>query len=164
VTYRLYTLGELRLDGPAGDVRSLRRKDRLLLAFLARANGPVTRAELAALLWGRSDEGRARQSLRQSLFALRRELGDALDVGPESVRLRPGAMELDLASLESAVAAGRPREALSLWCGEFLRGHEDAGDEPLRLWIEAERAALRSLIPVALDALMATARGTGEWE
>jgi DNA-binding SARP family transcriptional activator/tetratricopeptide (TPR) repeat protein len=162
-TYVLRTLGALRLEGPAGDVRSLRRKERLLLAFLARAAGPVPRSELTALLWGRSEEGRARQSLRQALLGLRRLLGDALEVGSDAVRLGPGVVALDLAGLEAAVRAGRPAEAASLWGGEFLPGLEDAGDEPLRAWIEDERTTLRSLLAGVLDSLVAAARADGEW-
>jgi DNA-binding SARP family transcriptional activator/tetratricopeptide (TPR) repeat protein len=163
VTYLLRTLGALRLEGAAGDVRSLRRKERLLLAFLARAAAPVPRSELTALLWGRNEEGRARQSLRQALLGLRRLLGDALEVGSEAVRLRPGEVALDLAVLEAAVRAGQPRDAVSLWGGEFLPGLEDAGDEPLRVWIEDERATLRSLLAGVLDGLVAASRADGEW-
>jgi DNA-binding SARP family transcriptional activator len=60
----LRTLGEVRLGGVAGDM-SGRRKDLGLLAYLARkAPHPVSRAELADLLWEDRDEARARQSLR----------------------------------------------------------------------------------------------------
>jgi DNA-binding SARP family transcriptional activator/TolB-like protein len=152
------TLGELRVDGPAGTVRGLRRKERLLLAFLARTASPVPRARLGALLWGRAPDARAKHSLRQAIFALRQVLGDGLDVGADAVGLRAGAVDLDVALLEAELAAGRPGAALAWWHGEFLAGLEDAGDEPLREWIDAERAALQRLLAAAHAQLAAAAR------
>ena len=48
------------------------RKDRLLLAYLALSAGrPQARDRLAGLLWGDRAETQARDSLRQSLAAMR---------------------------------------------------------------------------------------------
>ena len=50
------------------------RKDRLLLAYLALNPGrPLARDRLAGLLWGDRGETQARDSLRQSLAAIRQE-------------------------------------------------------------------------------------------
>jgi hypothetical protein len=52
-SFSLLTLGELRLTGPAGPVLTGRRKELVLLAYVARrAPKPVPREELATLLWG----------------------------------------------------------------------------------------------------------------
>lgn len=153
--YRLWTLGGMRLEGPSGPVAGLRRKERLLLVYLARAAAPVRRSELLALLWGSQPEARARHGLRQALCALRRVVPEAICAGSELACVVCGSVELDLAELEQAVADGRPAPALALWGGEFLPDLEDAGDEPLRAWIAAERAALRRLVDGALDAAVA---------
>jgi DNA-binding SARP family transcriptional activator len=54
------------------------KKNRALLAVLALSPGmTATRERLAGLLWGDRPDEQARSSLRQSLAALRKELGDA---------------------------------------------------------------------------------------
>ena len=160
---KLRTLGELRLEDAGPAVRSLRRQERLLLAYCAR-HGVVRRAELIALLWGNRDESSARHSLRQALFSLQRALPGVLDVSAETVRIRPHTIELDLRRLEDDVQQGRITDALARWRGDFLAGLEDAGDEPLRAWIAAERAGLSRRLDGVIDTLLDQARSTGEWE
>ncbi len=148
---RLMTLGELRLEG--GDRRAppLRRKERVLLAYLARHGGMATRTELATLLWGERDESSARHSLRQAIFSLRRALGDAVLVDATTVRLAPDVVELDLDLLERHASAGLGSAAFAEWRGEFLADVEDGGDGPLRAWIAAERAGLHALLERTLE-------------
>ena len=63
-------------DGTGRSLALTGRKDRALLGFLAASAGvPWPRDKLAALLWGDTAEGRARDSLKQSLLRLRRRLG-----------------------------------------------------------------------------------------
>ena len=93
---RLRTLGHLELHD--GDVQFLarRRKELVLVALLAQASpGPVPRRDLMQLLWEDRDEGRARHSLRQALSDIRRVLGDALTLTPESAALAAGAVTMD---------------------------------------------------------------------
>lgn len=159
----LRTLGELRLTGPAGELLRGRRKELVLLAYLAhRAPRPARRAELVHLLWGDRDEKRARHSLRQALLVLRRTVGDGLTIGPETVALASGVVELDLAAFEAAVAAGRYAEAVDLWGGDFLLATEDAGGEAYRLWMEAERERARRRLAEALEALSAAAAAAAD--
>ena len=109
-SFVLTTLGELRLEGTAGSVLSGRRKELVLLAYLARrAPRPVSRDELAALLWGERDEEKARQSLRQALHQLRQALGSAIDVTNDKVRIADGAVALDATLLE----LGTPKRLLA---------------------------------------------------
>ncbi|HUF70734.1 MAG TPA: BTAD domain-containing putative transcriptional regulator [Longimicrobiales bacterium] len=164
-SFRLKTLGELRLEGPDGDVRELRRRERALLARIARcAPAPIRRAELTALLWGERDDARAKHALRQALFALRRVLGDALEVGGENVRLRPGTVELDVTTLEAELSAGRAAAAFDLWHGAFLDGVEEDADDTFRSWIESERAVVRRLLESALEMLRVAAQSNGAWD
>lgn len=73
---------ELRLFGPSSltvqgkPVRLHSGKTMALLAYLIlETRSAHSREKLAGLLWGESPEKRARQSLRQSLYSLRRTLG-----------------------------------------------------------------------------------------
>jgi DNA-binding SARP family transcriptional activator len=160
----LFTLGAPRLSGGSGAPFSTRRKALVLLAYLAgRAERPVPREELAALMWGDRTSARARQSLRQVLLELKRALGTGLDVGPVSVTLAGDALALDAAEFDRAIAAGDFEAAVALWGGDFLDGLDDVGSEPCRVWLEAERARLRAGLSLALERLTAAAEARGAW-
>ena len=157
-------MGELRLEGDAAARLSSRRKELALLTYLARrAPRSIARGELAELLWGNRDAVKARQSLRQALLELKRTVGEGLDVGAEKVRLAPDAVVLDLVSFETDLAAGRWRETVAQWTGEFLADVEDLGGEEFRIWLEAEREGCRRGLRTALQGLIEEARRGGAW-
>ena len=160
---QLRTLGELRLVGPAGELLAGRRKELVLLAYLAqRAPRSVRREELVGLLWGEREEQRARHSLRQALLALRRTIGDGLTLTPEVVTLAADCVALDLTTFEAAVGEGRSQEAVNLWHGDFLPATEDVGAEPCRLWVEATRERARRRLAEALQHLITEAATAGD--
>jgi DNA-binding SARP family transcriptional activator/TolB-like protein len=161
-SFSLLTLGELRLVGPAGPVLTGRRKELVLLAYVARrAPKAVSRDELATLLWGERDEEKARQSLRHALHQLRRALDDAIDVTTEHVRTADGMIEVDAVLLEREIADGRPADAVARWGGDFLPGAEDVGGDAYRSWLEREREALRRTTISAFSRLVDEARSSG---
>jgi len=148
----LRTLGDLRLGGADGEVLRGRRKELVLLAYLARRSPrPVRREELIGLLWDERDEIHARQSLRQALLQLRRALGDGVVVTRESVQLLDGVVELDVRVFEAEIREGRASAAVERWDGEFLLGAEDVGGETYRNWIETERGTLRRRLSAAFE-------------
>jgi DNA-binding SARP family transcriptional activator/Tfp pilus assembly protein PilF len=160
----LRTLGRIELTRGETPVLPRRRKELVLLALLARRSPRgVTRAELAALLWGNRDETRARHSLRQSISELKAELGESLEITSETVRLTPGAVALDLRTFETAAEAGPEEEAAKLWQGDFLAGCEDLAAEELRTWIEQERAGLHAQLARVYRRLADRARASGDW-
>ena len=160
----LRTLGELRLEPAQSAALSSRRKELILLAYLARRGPrPLPRAEAAALLWPDRDERLARQSLRQALLELRQVVGEGLVVENETIRLEAGAVEVDAAVLERAIEAGQPAQAVAQWGGDFLAGAEDIGGEELRTWLEAERQGLRRRVATAFADLVEDARRRGAW-
>jgi DNA-binding SARP family transcriptional activator len=162
---RLRTLGELRLEGVELAGHSRRRKELVLLAYLARrAPRTLSRGEAAALLWDQRDERHARQSLRQALTELRRVAGDALTAEGDRIAVAPGAVTLDAAELEQAVSEGRHEDAVRLWAGDFLPGVEELAGETLRGWLEAEREGLRRTLEHALERLVAAAAERGAWD
>jgi len=72
---RLELLGDFRLIAGGGLVTVSAKKAQALLAFLAiKPAQLVSRDKIAALLWGSFGPEQARQSLRQMLSTLRREL------------------------------------------------------------------------------------------
>ena len=70
---------EARL-GTRTPVLTLPKKTQALVAYVALAPRPVTRTELATLLWGDTGRAQAQQSLRQTLSSLRQSLAGSADV------------------------------------------------------------------------------------
>ena len=70
-------------------MRTLERREAALLTLLA-IEGPLPRARAAALLWADADRERARSSLRQRLFKLRRAAGTDVIVPDELLRIADG--------------------------------------------------------------------------
>ncbi|HEV7994020.1 MAG TPA: BTAD domain-containing putative transcriptional regulator [Gemmatimonadaceae bacterium] len=160
----LFALGELRLESDAGVVLSRRRKPLVLLVFLARRAPlrPASRVELASLLWGERPEAKARQSLRQALVELHHLVGDRLQVTNESVRLVTDDIALDVARFEEDVEAGRDREAIARWTGDFCAGAEESGETAFRAWADPEAAGLRRRLAVAFERLLDAAARRGD--
>jgi len=151
--FRLATLGRLCLTDANDQIVANGGKHLVLLAYLARSSPrPVRREVLATLLWGEKDETRARQSLRQALLRLKRELGECLQVSADAAAVV--SVELDIAAFESEVEAGRLSDAVARWRGDFLLEQEDAGSEDYRAWIDGERAGLRRRLFAALPRLV----------
>jgi DNA-binding SARP family transcriptional activator/TolB-like protein len=160
----LRTLGELRLQGASEAGLSSRRKELTLLSYLARRSPrPVSRADLAELLWGERDTTKARQSLRQALSELKRIVGVGLEAGPDKVWLAAGAVLLDAAAFEQDLTGARWQQALERWEGDFLTGLDGTGGEEFRSWLEAEREGLRRGLRLALSHLIEGAHHTGNW-
>ncbi|HWB41916.1 MAG TPA: AAA family ATPase, partial [Gemmatimonadales bacterium] len=160
----LRTLGELRLEETDASGLSSRRKELVLLAFLARRSPrPLPRSEAAALLWPEKDERRARQSLRQALLELRQLVGDGLVAESDLIQLDPGSVELDAAAFEREIEEGRHEAAVSRWGGDFLPGAEDVAGEELRGWLESERERLRRRLRLSLAELVEDAQRHGAW-
>ena len=104
---RLQVLGGLALerDGVPFEGSAPRRRLLALLALVAGhgAHG-LTRDKLLAYLWPESDTPRARNSLKQALFSLRRIVGPrALVSSGDIVRLDPAAIQVDVWEFEAAL-------------------------------------------------------------
>src|SRR6202000_2860663 len=96
-----------------------------LFAYVALASRPVPRAELASRFWPDVLDQSARASLRSALWALRRQLGDALVVAGERVGLNGGeGIWVDVREFDR-LAETDPEAALELCGGELLEGLED---------------------------------------
>lgn len=169
-TLRLRTLGGLALEGPASPVaESVLQgpKRTALLVYLASAppGAFVRRDSLLPLFWPDLDQARGRHALRNALYEIRRGFGpDVVEGrGKEEIALAPGAMSLDVAAFDAALAEGRPEEAVELYLGEFLAGFHATGVAPeLEHWIDAERERLGRKLAAALEQIADSRDAAGQ--
>lgn len=123
------------------------RKDKQLLAYLAIHHGQLhSRERLANLLWADRADAQARDSLRQSLAALRkafRSVGlDPVDGDRVSVGLSCSDLSVDAVQF----AEGSPDPAMAgLYRGPFLQDMDTSTPE-FEHWVAQERRRLDGLV------------------
>jgi DNA-binding SARP family transcriptional activator len=114
--YRIRTLatpGVETLDGSPVEIPV--GKPLALLIYLAHHPDGVLRSDLATLLWPDSPRNRARGSVRQALWTLKKELGAETFAELDPVRLAEGAVRTDLQELREELKSGPLEQALSAW-------------------------------------------------
>jgi TolB-like protein/class 3 adenylate cyclase/Flp pilus assembly protein TadD len=132
------------------------KKNQALLAYLALCRGqPQTREKIVGLLWSDRDDEHARNSLRQALVAMRRDLdggSSALVIAGDRLALDPAAIDVDALSVEHLVSSRRAddlRSAVRLYRGDLLDGLAIA-DQAFEEWLAGERTRLRELVIAAI--------------
>jgi TolB-like protein len=147
----LTLLGGFGLRAADGrDLALTTRKDRLLLAYLAlNAGRPLARDRLAGLLWGDRGETQARDSLRQSLAAIRQACRlaglDPVDSQRDSVSFNSEDIEIDAMAFERLAGEAPTRlEAAALYRGALLDGI-DGMTSDFEAWLGPERERLASI-------------------
>ncbi|HET6616951.1 MAG TPA: tetratricopeptide repeat protein [Gemmatimonadota bacterium] len=145
----LRTLGSLELrDGSGHDLCvRLQPKRVALLIYLAHAPRRFHRRDsLRALFWPELDDPGARNSLRQSLYELRRILGKGVLTGRgyEEIAVAEDLLWSDVDAFQAALDDQRPARALDLYRGDLLEGFHVQNVAPeFEHWLETERAAIR---------------------
>ncbi len=167
---RLYLFGGLRavLAGTEAEVTVSSRKAKGLLAYLALSkNGPISRETLAALLWDDRAEAQARQSLRQCLAVLRREIQNGgpelLQTPGDGVLLARDLVWSDVAAFEADAASGdlgSLRRAADLYAGDLLVGLSFG--EEFDTWVSRERQRLHDVAGSVMQQLAAAEEQAGD--
>ncbi|HVR42215.1 MAG TPA: response regulator [Thermoanaerobaculia bacterium] len=148
-----------RLDGE--ELQFPTKKSEALLAYLAMPAGQTHgREKLAALLWSESGDEQARQSLRQTLFTLRKALNSeeeiVVSVESDRIGLDASKVTVDVAQfgklLEAKTMEARA-EAVDLYRGELLEGLNLA-EENFESWVGLERERLREAALAAYASLL----------
>jgi DNA-binding SARP family transcriptional activator/tetratricopeptide (TPR) repeat protein len=163
---RLNTLGGIRVlaDGTVVAGAAAQPRRLAVLALLARAGrAGVTREKILALLWPDEPEERARRSLNQAVYSLRRDLGsdDAL-LGSKDLRLNLDLIAVDVIEFDDAIQSGDVERAVGLYAGPFLDGFVVPRAPELERWIEGERASLAHEYAAALERVAARAAERGD--
>jgi len=151
---RLELLGDFRLIAGGGLVTVSAKKAQALLAFLAiKPAQLVSRDKIAALLWGSFGPEQARQSLRQMLSTLRRELkaiaGEETLLVEENdfLALDSQYVSCDVVDFESGVTTGSEeslKQAVGTYAGDFLEGFE-LDEDRYDQWVLGERDRLHRM-------------------
>jgi DNA-binding SARP family transcriptional activator/tetratricopeptide (TPR) repeat protein len=143
--YRLVTFGGLSVRGGSSSNVATRSRSRLALVAVIAACGErgIRREKLTALFWPDSDDERARNALRQALFALRREFGgEEFTVGTTELTLDPAVVTSDVGEFEAAIRSGRLEDAAAMYSGPFLDGVVARDAPEVERWADERRNRL----------------------
>ncbi len=150
--YSICLLGRPDISKDGESLKISRRKSRGLLFYVAAQNHPVHRQTLMEILWPDLPRQSAQQTLRTSLYGLKKELGKALLIDDQTVGLSTFGLNTDVqvdlveftAKLDSA---GEDRtalaDALTLYKGDFLQGFYLPENGTFEDWMLFERDHLR---------------------
>lgn len=153
---RLLGQYDVRRDGEPLAISS--RPSRLLFAYLLLTAGKHhPRERLAGLLWPESDEASARGNLRQSLWRLRKVVGDAYFlVDNSTVAFDPNCEYwLDTALLEDGPDQVLD-DAVAAYEGELLPGYYEE-------WVLLQRERLQAAFERKMQRLLDTLEQQGQW-
>jgi DNA-binding SARP family transcriptional activator/TolB-like protein len=156
------------LEGPQGAVTGppAQRRRLALLSILVAARGrPVSRERLVGLLWPEHPQSAARRLLSESLYVLRKHLGDdVFATGSDDVVLRTAVLGSDLTAFEEALERGNPEEAARLYSGPFLDGLYVPDAPEFERWVEEERSRVARAYARAVEELGNACEARGELE
>ncbi|MEO6012352.1 MAG: BTAD domain-containing putative transcriptional regulator [Devosia sp.] len=161
-TFELCVLGPFSLTGPGGSpIEISSKKNRFLLAMVASApRRSMSRDALAGFLWAANGEEQARNSLRQALAVLRKELNgqdeaffETLD-GAVTLHSSHVAFDADRFLEEPKVVTRASLEgAVALWRGPFLMD-VSATEPEIEQWLSERREYFHNRYIAAMDRLV----------
>jgi DNA-binding SARP family transcriptional activator len=123
----------------------------------------LTRDRVMALLWPESDAEDARNSLKQTVFAIRRALDvDVFDRTPTNLRLDPSRITVDLHHFDRAVAVGAHDDVVADYTGPFLDGFFLPELREFERWVERMRQRVGLNYARSLETLAVQARLRGD--
>ncbi|MCI0398980.1 MAG: hypothetical protein L0322_29160, partial [Chloroflexi bacterium] len=179
---KLSLLGPLRIELDGVLVKVSTRKATALLAFLAVTRQSHSREALATLFWPELDQTRAHASLRSTLWALNKALGEEwLVVDRKMAGLQSGAdLTLDVAVFRDRITSGQTHghlpevvcpvclsslaEAVELYGDGFLAGFTLPDSPAFDEWSYYQAEELRQAQAGALARLVSGYVAQGEFE
>lgn len=162
---RLQTLGAPSLLRSARDgaILMTTSKPLALLTYAVITGGPTSREHLIDLLWAGTDPAHARQTLRQTLWQLRRVLGDgSIESRGEFIHFS-GDIQADRNDFVAAIDSGDFERAVAAYTGDFCADFAAPGAAAFEQWADVERARLRSAFCRALEILARLEISAGHW-
>jgi len=152
-----------RGGAPVAETAELHKALALLALVAASRDRGISRDQLTAFLWPESQSAQARAALSQTLYTLRKQLGEpTLFVGARTLRLNPSAIGSDLRDFEQALERDDLEAAVELYSGVFLQGLFVPNAAELERWIESQRADLAQQRAAAIESLARRASERGD--
>ena len=117
-----------------------------LLVYLALSPGRTAlREHLIDLLWADRDPAAAANAFRQTVWFIRRRLGESTVVTDGASLILAAATDIDRDAFLAAVQRQDYEEALRLYHGDFLPGFAAPGGAEFERWADVERYRLRGM-------------------
>ena len=155
---RIETFGQFTIRHGDREVVLNGRKARALLGYLALGeSGQETREQLVGLLWSETEEGKARASLRQTLYEIREAFQavgfDKFEADKHVARLDRDALEVDLWDVMESAKRGEPHPILLERdrVTESLLRELETVDPSFRSWLLAKQQSLHNRLVVHLE-------------
>jgi len=169
--YKLTLFGGFELTSPNRTAINISaKKAKALLVYLALHPNKIHQREtLATLLWEECSSSQARQSLRQTLSALRKAIDSAkpiIDGDQQSVFLRKDQIEIDALNFDNLCQQDDKvflQNALEFYQGELLAGlyiRSQGFDD----WLETERSQRREKALQIMDVLLQQSQSENQLE
>ncbi len=163
---KLFLFGAPRFEHEAQSVELTSTKAIALLGYLALSATPQPRERLLALLWPDSPTEAARKNLRNTLWTIRKSLGEDAVVSDDQHLGLDEAAWVDARQLEKSAnqqVRADSQFAMDLYRGPFLDGLalDDAPD--FEIWLTGERERLAQLYLRQLAARVASYQAKGNW-
>jgi len=164
--YFLRLLGGVALEDSLGAAPEsvVQQRALALLALLAVARDKgLGREKLVGLLWPDSSPDRARHRLADTLYMLRKSLGDdsVISAG-DTLRLNPEAVLSDVRGFLDALDARELESAVERYGGPFLEGFRAGGAPEFERWADAQCQELANRYAQALEVLGIDAKRSGD--
>jgi DNA-binding SARP family transcriptional activator len=160
---KLLGCAALENDGVPVSGRAVHRRRMAVLAVLAAARGRmVGRERLIGYLWPDHSGDAARHLLSESLYILRKAIGDDAFVSAgDELSLDPAVVRSDLGDFLQALDADEPERAVALYGGPFLDGFYVSDAADFERWAEQERDRIARAHARALESLAESAEAEG---
>jgi DNA-binding SARP family transcriptional activator len=127
-------------DGSPGTPALQQPRKLAVLAYLALADRPVPRTELATLLWGDTTDASARGSVRQVLHAIRTDCGfDPFIADRSTIQLNDKYIFCDVVQCYRALAFNPTADVVARYAGAFMPGFTIGGGSAFDDWCDAQR-------------------------
>lgn len=165
--FRLESFGTLVLRGPEGCASPedhIQQSRRLALLAVLAASGERGRSrdELLLLFWPEASQPRARHSLEQALYLIRKSVDAAVFRGVNPLRLNPTVISSDVADFERTLGESDLEKAVGLYQGPFLEGFYLDDSPEFEDWMLGKRARLEAGYTDALERLAEAAEARGD--
>ena len=163
--YSLRLFGGLSLEGADGPVtgRPAQHRRLAILALLAaQRTAMVSREKVVGYLWPDTHPERARHLLADSVYVLRKALGeDVVLSSNDDVGLNPDIVEADVRAFDEAIKQKDQAAATSLYVGPFLDGFHLKRAPEFEHWVDDQRRRFADRYAKALEDLAEDASRRG---